>query len=671
MKKFFAHFLAFNHNINYLASKDNFTSAGIVGLSIASWVTTFLGMLSYTDLWIIAFLASLGFQFLMLFSAVRYASLLDRTTMKAQALLLLFFAAMSVSSFFSFAAFHQVMEPPERRLEEADALLRNEWTDVYTYIRRQALGEFGEKVNRGSADGTSEYQKWVDSVAEMKASSVRYVTEMRQALSKKQADLSASPDAIRFAQLEEQRKGIEARRSELDIGLGPLERSVRDAQRREVEVRAKLEQELGEGGTVLADGTITRPGEGPISRRLRADLARIRSELTPLERELDVRRSDIERVNNELRDKAGTIAAFANESELARQLTVANTAREQVDGLEVTVSGLRIPAPVVGAGNAQALMDTADVIKQTTVLCQTIRAQYDSTAAAVAAAGVTLVGGPGGARSNGGAVGGNRCDVAPIYGSGITIPDHVEQMRPFLLNCEPNKLESRDVVLARDESKGTRQQVNPYLNFSEAGLTAAERDYARYFRYLQGQFNSCLAVAPEIGSGEALKQIRERFATLTQEYNPRAHPFTRAVSAFSRGDLTATFAATVAVLIDLLIFIAGLAMQRDRTNGRDVAGEAEKERQAEINAFIIQHREAAERVCDAIQYAELAPEVVDGEMREVHVLSLDSPGFETIRPELRLMNNLGLLNIEGDRVLIMRDKAEYLFDLVGRGYGEA
>lgn len=147
-------------------ARNFFPSLAIVALSIASFFTTFQGFLNYAK-FPVALFASLGVQVLLAFVAASIGLMRWFGTTRTLVLLIVYAGAMAVSSFFSFATFHRVIESEERLAEEADTFIRSEWTSVYTGVIQKVTGEFGERLARLRADGNDPYANWLEDYSQL------------------------------------------------------------------------------------------------------------------------------------------------------------------------------------------------------------------------------------------------------------------------------------------------------------------------------------------------------------------------------------------------------------------------------------------------------------------------------------------------------------------------
>lgn len=660
MKKFFSVILDFNHQLNNIAKQDTFTSIGILSLSTASLITTYIGMSYYTDIWIISMLASSGIQLLMLYAAVRFSTLNDRSDTKAIFLLILFFSSMSVSSFFSFAAFHEVMEPPKRRLEEADTLMRNEWTNVYSIMRSQSLGEFGQRMKEDNGGESGRFPYWVKKVSELRADIESYHSITASAVTADKASLMREPRYNEMVIVKNRQDDAAKRRDSLKQQITSMEIQIAELEQKAREAKSKYDTELANGGTALPGGRVTKPGSGPVSDKLKTDWAAAQAVLQEKKQEFENYGKQVTAAETDIISEGSRLNAMSDVKQLVARQSALDTAQKQLD----TLNGMPIPpVSVTAAATGDGLMALQHEIEKTTSACLQIQSQFNATAASIRPLDLKYAAGSQSISDLERKIRSNTCSTSPIYSTGASIPQHIARIQGFIENCGPEGIPS----VQSNALPAANAAARPPLGDDNA--VQLER-YATNFRALQGFFNRCLADAPTLENTDALKGVRESFSQLLLYYNPQAHQFTRALSAFKRGDPTAWFAALVAVLIDFLIFLTGLAMHHSSPRGNDglFSSLAHEQKAKEITAFIEDHPVPPAKICDAISQARKETIEVDGILRRVFVIALDSDEFITMRPELDQMNNFGMIKIIDNNITVSDDQSRFIHEIIGRKY---
>lgn len=552
MKRFLEKILNFNELLNFAASRRPFAVLAMVVLSVSSLVTTFLGFAEYTEFRLVSVCASLGIQLLMLYAAVQIAALPSFNTSKALFLSLLFFVAMGISSFFSFAAFHDGIESEERRAEEGDTLLRSEWTRLYNGVREQIVREFDLRIGALAAGGADPYSQWRDELQEIVTLGTGFYATMLPLLNDRLADAEAT-----------QRRGqqdVNERRSEyerLDDSVARVQSRVRSIElekaQLEAEIQALQEQydnEVESGGTPLGEDRRSIPGEGPIARGLRDDrrdaefrLRRVQQDLNLVQREFDTLSAQRQDELDRLRTSEEVIAS-GSQGPVQRF----GAAVVLVQQFQRTIEGVKLPPDSISSRNAEAVSELGRVLRSSVGLCGTAKQQFNAALVAVSNAGISQQVIDSGRISN------NSCDVHPAFANGETIANYISSFEQFIEQCNPIKLEQVETV-----------------NVGGASGLAPRQVYEENYRNLRDYFQRCLGLAPGFRSAPALESLMDGFRNLLLTYNPQAHPFTRAVAAFDRNDLPAILALVIALSIDGVILICGLALRDPLRNYDDIS----------------------------------------------------------------------------------------------------
>ena len=638
MKKLLSRIVNFNRNVNFTAKEDDFPILGILFLTIASWVTTFMGMWEYTDLGIIAFLGSSGLQLLMLYSAVRFAHLARKQDMKGVLLLVLFFSAMSVSSFFSFAAFHQVIEPPERRAAEADTLIRSEWSRLFNKIKIQVVGEFNRRLNDGSRGNGRSYEEWARSVETLRTESDKFKTTSLALVTDRLNTINNNPTVALTNSRKEQVATLLNRRSELERAIATQERKNATDRANLEALQKKAQNELEKGGEPLENGKFSKPGKGKLyeARLYDAQMAERRyseqeASTAALRAEFDAVNQQIERLNKEQR-------AVGGQEDYGRQLSLLTTARTQLDDFRNRVAALKTPPGSLAGSTADSLTEAATAISNATAQCRELKADYVAVKSALRAADLMIGDEPG--------ISGAMCDQEPRFADGMTIPQHIASFTSFLGNCGPIK-STQPVSVEKPAAGAFPRSLDGRYE------SVGDRAYATQFQALQDRIQGCLNDAPNISSSAATQDIVDDFRAMMQKYNPQAHPFTRAIAAFERRDPSALFAAFIAMVIDGLIFMAGLAMQKQQGPGNPVSlVETDNETASEIAEFARDRKDVLKAIGAAIESEIPSVFDVNGYASQGYIINRHLGLFQTLTADLERMHNLGLIRLDDDNLYV-------------------
>lgn len=182
---------------------------------------------------------------------------------------------------------------------------------------------------------------------------------------------------------------------------------------------------------------------------------------------------------------------------------------------------------------------------------------------------------------------GVRCTAVPIIGSaGHTLQTRAENLQQFNVDCSADNMDAPptlDQVLdSKYLDKFTRSKLLDYLavdsgnaieaspiqpsaqNLAEARDFKKRQEFIEDTRYqvdyaqIRDKVQSCLGII-KIQDDQSVIEAQKEITDLLSAYNPEAHSFTRTVSAFERNDRKAIIALIIAISIDLLIILFGLA----------------------------------------------------------------------------------------------------------------
>jgi hypothetical protein len=612
---------------------------GILALSVASFVTTLLGMNHYTDKAAVAFFGTLGIQVLMIFASGGIGQLPNFRTSKFWWLATAFAIAMSISSFFSFAAFYEAIETEDRRVSESDTLIRNEWTRVFNDVRVQATYEFAARVAGLRSSGNDPFQRWRSSYEKVLAQGERFVREFepvvegrlrRRNPTERSSDLAANLDTqLRDAQ------------RDLDVRLRDQDSAREKVAILKVEVASadKLHKdEIETGGTKTGDRTVTPAGDGPVARKYLEELRLKQAELRTAELKLveaEVRVQTMQQRVQRLEEDRLNLLGTDRETELLAKL---EGAQSSLKVLTETLRAFRPVTTTLDANSVDQIINTGQQISDATSSCITAKEHFRSAAAALDAANISV-----GSIASFGILDAG-CDTAPRFGDGGTVTDHVASLANFLRDCPPNSVPA-----------SASAQAGP-----AGSASSAETLYQQNFTALANYLRTCLAKSPVIRSTEALETIMGNFQRLLLTYNPKAHPFTRAIAAFQRRDYTAYLAAGIAFAIDFMILVCGLAMRRaedDEEMLPEDMDDSEAQFEQEVEDFLVINRNLLRLLIVAM--AEVTGDV-DGTVETAYECAFPRQDLEVRRNDLAVMHDMGLLTLHPGGIAMRRDQYERL-----------
>ena len=646
-----------NKDLHHVAKQNSFPIIAVIVLTLASWATTYFGLSIYTGYRVIAFLAASGVQILMFYASIHFADLEDKLSEKGISILVLFFSAMSISAFFSFAAFHQAVEPPSRRLEEADTLFRTEWTRLYSNVRIQVEKELSERLDARGQSGMPPYQVWRENVEILRGVARSYHSDAEAELGGREDMVKRKNEANNIdtsrTQLRENSRKREALLKEED----QLRREINDKTADHQHFLDLWKKEIDVGGTGTdATGRPTKPGKGDISDGHLRNAQNLDRELDELKRKLNKAKAELKSIDDVMLRLNGNLAATEGPGNVADQIREIDSLRHQLDDFKRLVDELGQPPAVLSAASADEFSRIAHVIDTTAQKCTAVKASFETLSLLLQQSKVSVRNNPDEK------IRGNTCGNPPSFADGKTIKEHIDSFQKFLTQCGPGQIPKTEI---RDIS----QEENVLTNLADL-MRSSDIDpaYVKQYRNLQVYFNKCLVEAPFIASNDANIEIISNFHSLLLKYNPAAHEFTRAVAAFQRGDLPAQFAACIAVLIDLLILIAGIAMRKPVASNRytfvtnaEIALEHDRERFLEDNEDLV-HRVLW------VMSQDINPKTmqIGGVEDKFYNFDMRNDFFSDRRHLIKKLFDLHLIHLEGNMLYLSESNKKFLEDAMLR-----
>jgi hypothetical protein len=545
---------------------------GIIFLTIASGFTTYLGIENYTSLVIIGMFATLGVQAFMLYASVRIGILASLQDTKFWYLLVLYCVAMLISSFFSFANFHSQIETEERRAFEAEAVIRDKWAELYDKVIEQTSNEFDAKLNL-AADPQEAFSTWLAEYERIQGISHIFVNRY---LAEAQRNIIDLEGATGTTELEKTRLNQNFY-STLDK-LETLSAKLADARLTQAGIDAEIttlaeqiERELIQGGSVQIDGTVSPPGDGPIYKSLKLRLAKLTEDAEnqkTLIRTLENEENILQRNRDQIQRSLDSLRQSKNTETNQRliDLKVLADALQQVRN-----SASRMPDI-----DASMEMTSVTVVKQQLPKLQrAANACSDVQASLRVAMNELEKSGQSPADESRGLLE-VSCDTLPVLGAGSIEAGLISNFSKFESKCNPAQLPVTETK-SYEKPKNNSDQTNisnilsVFQSETEEAKKFYNQQYEKNYAILRKATITCMAEIPPSESLGARREINSTFQRFLIDNNPKAHPFTRAIAAFERGDQSAYLAAFIALAIDAMILVCCLAMRRPSEDSHDNA----------------------------------------------------------------------------------------------------
>lgn len=621
-----------------LKNKDFFSrtiigTITLVALTLASAITTFNGMWEYTELWFVSLMTTIGVQLIMLHTAGKIIALEEIHSDRFMTLTLIYLMAMIVSSFFSFAAFYETIESDERLRSQSNLVLRTQWGNVYSeIIDTNKLELFGSYRKSGGLENwNSEYQKFVANVR-------RYIKDIQGVYDSRYFNINESlkirskRQNNKFSLLEEIEEDINRleSKSSRNSGLIAQQNSLVES------LQKRFETERDEGGTPREDDTISPRGYGPIARSIELELKTAEQDLDLLKAEQAKVNAELSELKNRQKELSDDLSNVAISSEELQFLSI--------QGILEPYEKLKDIAQKLPTENQhdvndfqslnQKLLDHSRKVN----LCIEVKALTSSVDLAVSK--ITNSGLPRVIDYN---IQSNICDISPNTGGLNDFAVTVSKLGKFESKCAPEKLPAE--VASFEDLNEPRES----LSSEGKKITIEQKNYLEDFNKLKMHLIECMKYPPRARDNEQSAKILNDFTFLLLAYDPTAHPFTRAVEAFKRGELTAYIAAIIALIIDLLIYTFSLTLR----NLPVVSNNGEDNRNEYYDHIVLLFEENPYLLgwlLDSPEY---------NEEKKLHIIKTTSHAYSRYREQVIYLHILNAINLDTTRGEITLDNSQY------------
>lgn len=628
-----------------LRNKDFFSrtiigTITLIALTLASAITTFNGMWEYTELWFVSLMTTIGVQLIMLHTAGKIIALEEIHSDRFWTLTLIYLMAMIVSSFFSFAAFYETIESDERLRSQSNLVLRTQWGNVYSEIidtnKLDLLGSYY------SSNGLA---KWNDDYAGLKTNAERYWEDVKSIYETLHKDVD---DSIELKNKDREEKvkilsRIDKRINELENEISTNSGDVARFSSMVESISSDFSREKDTGGTVREDGSITPAGYGTEAKKIERELKRA-------ERQLDSYRADqaeFEAELNSLKNRRASILGEVEENEIGLEEKNAISIKNILSPHEKLKVGIqKLPQNnQISVNDFQSLNQALINHREKVELCSEIKVLVSALDSAIA-----NTGDKGLPRADPYGILNNQCDVSPMTDGTTDFLGVPEQLKKFEQECAPEKIPEGKPSY---EDIATQEQ-----KFVVGGkqITAEQKNYLEDFNALKAHLIQCMKYPPRAKNNAQSAKILNDFTSLLLAYDPTAHPFTRAVEAFNRGELTAYIAAIIALIIDLLIYTFSLTLR-----GLPSVSNNEGNQKYEYYDHIVLLFEE-----NPYLLGWLLDSPVYDEEKELHVIKTSSHAYSRYREQIIYLHTLNAINLDTIRGEITLSSTQYEYLVVIR-----
>lgn len=640
-----------NDDLAELMKSRTFSVACMLVLTISSYFTTYWGLEKYTDITLVAVLASLGVQLTMLYSAVRLSALGgdDRSDGEEPWLYTIYFVAMIVSCFFSFASFHDMIEPANRRASDADIVIQAEWGKLYSTIRSAASSEL-------ITDTAEPYSNWASNMSRLLSQAQTLYNEVTAATKAKEAELNQIQSKQNEDGYVRRMTQLAGSKRSIDDRVNALKDSMDSMYAEYLAVKAKHETEIKFGGSPTNAGTITKAGNGDVAKRLEIEFRRKYAEYLNIKSSYDAELSKQEKINKELSSIESSISSNSDRNKNDEMRARVSELSVKINRLDELIKDVSAP-PSKTSFSESELKGVYDSIMAWGNRCVQVKEAMSRVMVGVADAKILYV-----RRDSGDGLG--EPDCAPPRTQKNDAIQGVSNLNDFIMNCAPDQV---NTVMSsnRDER----------VNISDVLRGDSGAAYYVGFNNMKKKLQGCMSKTPQVSNRDAQQRVQEKiddFNALLLKYNPTAHPFTRAIAAFERRDKPAMFAAVLAATIDGLILLIGLAARRKK-NGNDVfqlEDDAQRDlndRNQNIENLCHRHAEDLRKVALALGVGQ-STEFDQATPRTVYKVSLDDPTLTDTWPCIGWMLKYKFLDIKDGHVVASQEMFARINELSDR-YG--
>ena len=494
---------------------------GSILLSVASFFTTFAGMLNFMPVWFITFCIVFAIQALLFVTAWKIGYAISDREPAPWFSIFVFLVCFATSVFFSWVALFETINDEELQARTRETRIHRAAEDTVSELHARALAERRERVE--ALLDSDVYTSWRDGVTAVadRAAAAREVIDA-------QFQQRARDAAARIATLEEERAALQQTKASATERVEAAKRELARLEEERPALAARVEQLRAERDTareqvVLAEGRMKaeetggsadRPaGRGPVWRQLRDQRNILAADAETKDRLFSQASADLQTINDtldrhraavnsgEAASVAAPLAAIDQELNRLSEAKLADGADAGDRGLDSEVEALR--ANLAAFATKLELEPFNAAAAQCATLLEMMRANSEL---APRAADLS-------------------CDRARM----------AEFMNPINVSVENLRTLERECVVG-----GENAQAVGKLNFAQAV------DYGR----------NCISFSGL--PANAVADLRGEIDRLVLEEDPNASRFVKTVNAFLGGEKLSYFALAIAAFIDLLVLFSGL-----------------------------------------------------------------------------------------------------------------